>query len=75
MASAMPVLSREETNFLKVVNLLIRLSPKAIRILFNREFNPGGLKIVFTMNKKKLDKLKNTRVITEPQWNLLFPYG
>ena len=69
MASAVPVLSKEETNFLRVVNLLIRLSPKAVRILFDREFNPGGLKSIFSKNWKK------KHVITQTQWCLLFPSG
>ncbi|CAC5385978.1 unnamed protein product [Mytilus coruscus] len=75
MASAVPVLSREETNFLRVANLLIRISPKAVRILFNREFNPGVLKSVFSKNWTNLDKLKNKNVITKTQWSLLFPSG
>ncbi|XP_063408879.1 uncharacterized protein LOC134692355 [Mytilus trossulus] len=58
MASALPVLSREETNFRRVANLLIRLSPKAVRILFDREFNPSGLKSTFSKNWTELDKLK-----------------
>lgn len=75
MASAATVLSREETNFLRVANLLIRLSPQAVRILFDREFNPGGLKSIFSQNWTKLDKLKKKHVITQKQWNLLFPSG
>ncbi|CAC5358038.1 ANK [Mytilus coruscus] len=75
MASAVPVLSRKESNFLRVANLLIRLSPKAVRILFDREFNPSGLKSTFSKNWTKLDKLKKKRVITQPQWSLLFPSG
>ncbi|VDI12162.1 Hypothetical predicted protein, partial [Mytilus galloprovincialis] len=75
MASSVPVLSREETNFLRVANLLIRLSPKAVRILFNREFNPGGLKSIFSKNWTKLDKLKKKHVLTQTQWSLLFPSG
>lgn len=47
MASAVSVLSREETNFLRVANLLIRLSHMAVRILFDREFYPNGLKSIF----------------------------
>ncbi|CAC5358030.1 unnamed protein product [Mytilus coruscus] len=75
MASAVPGLSREETNFLRVANLLIRLSPQAVRILFDREFNPGGLKSVFSKYWTKLDKLKKKHVITQAQWCLLFPSG
>ncbi|CAC5385976.1 unnamed protein product [Mytilus coruscus] len=75
MASAISVLSREETNFRKVADLLIRLSPKAVRILFDREFNPSGLKSIFSKNWTKLDKLKKKHVITQNQWGLLFPSG
>lgn len=75
MASVVPALSREETNFLRVANLVIRLSPKAVRNLFNREFNPGLLKSVFSKNWTKLDRLKNKYVITQRQWGVLFPPG
>ncbi|CAC5390468.1 unnamed protein product [Mytilus coruscus] len=75
MASALPVISREEINFLRVANLLIRHSPKAVRILFNREFNPSGLTSVLSKNRNKLDKLKKKHVITQTQWSLLFPSG
>ncbi|VDI27551.1 Hypothetical predicted protein, partial [Mytilus galloprovincialis] len=75
MASVVPVLPRDESNFLRVANLLIRLSPKAVRTLFDREFNPCGLKSVFSINWTKLDKLKKKHVITQTQWSLLFPAG
>ncbi|XP_063408881.1 ankyrin-3-like [Mytilus trossulus] len=75
MASALQVLSGEEINFLRVANLLIRHSPKAVRILFDREFNPSGLTSVLSKNRVKLDKLKKKHVITQMQWSLLFPSG
>ncbi|XP_071145000.1 serine/threonine-protein phosphatase 6 regulatory ankyrin repeat subunit B-like [Mytilus edulis] len=75
MASAIPVLSKEESNFLRVANLLIKLSPTAVRILFDREFNPGGLKSIFSKNWTTLDKLKKKHVLTQTQWSLLFPSG
>lgn len=75
MAAAVPVLSIEETHFLRVANLLIKLSPKAVRIVFDREFIPGGLKSVLSKNLTKLDKLKKKHVITQTQWSLLFPSG
>ncbi|CAC5383064.1 unnamed protein product [Mytilus coruscus] len=75
MASSLPVISREEINFLRIANLLIRHSPKAVRILFNREFNPSGLTSVLSKNRNKLDKLKKKNVITQTQWSLLFPSG
>ncbi|XP_071145001.1 uncharacterized protein [Mytilus edulis] len=75
MASALSAISKEEINFLRVANLLIRHSPKAVRILFDREFNPSGLTSVLSKNRSKLDKLKKKHVITQTQWNLLFPSG
>lgn len=75
MASSVSVLSGDETNFLRVANLLIRLSPKAVRILFNREFNPSSLKSVLSKNWTKLEKLKKKHVFTQAQWSLLFPSG
>ncbi|CAG2244987.1 unnamed protein product [Mytilus edulis] len=75
MTSTVPVLSKEETNFLRVANLLIRLSPKAVRVLFNRELSPTGLKSVLSKNWTNLDKLKKKHVITQTQWSLLFPSG
>jgi len=75
MASQLPVISREETNFLRIANLLLRVSPRAVRTYFNREFHPIQLKATLNRNWVTLDSLRRRYIITKTQWNTLFPTG
>ncbi|VDI54537.1 Hypothetical predicted protein [Mytilus galloprovincialis] len=68
-------LSQEEENYVRMSLLLTRISPRAVRVLFDKEFPPASLS--FTVNdknkKKKLNDLRVRRVINQAQWDLLFP--
>ncbi|VDI69069.1 Hypothetical predicted protein [Mytilus galloprovincialis] len=68
------VIPEEEENYLRIANLLIRVAPSAVRIQFNNEFYPGGLKSVLNKNRLNiLEPLKRKRIINQAQWDLLFP--
>ncbi|CAG2190097.1 unnamed protein product [Mytilus edulis] len=68
-------LSQEEENYVRMALLLTGISPRAVRVMFDKEFPPASLS--FTVNdkntKKKLNELRGKRVINQAQWNLLFP--
>ncbi|VDI79941.1 Hypothetical predicted protein [Mytilus galloprovincialis] len=62
----------EEINNLRLSALLLKTGPRAVRVLFDRFFPPGGLQTVLNMEKISLEKLKKKRVINQAQWNLLY---
>lgn len=67
-------ITEEEANYLRIINLILRVAPQAVRVQFDLEFFPGGLQKVLNQNKfKVLDPLKRKRVINQKQWDLLFP--
>ncbi|CAC5415734.1 unnamed protein product [Mytilus coruscus] len=67
--------SQEEENYVRMALLLTGISPRAVRVLFDKEFPPASLS--FTVNdkikKKKLNDLRGRRVINQAQWDILFP--
>lgn len=66
--------SKEEENYLRIANLLIKVAPNAVRVKFDKELHPDVLQTVLTQNKYKiLDSLKRKKVINRIQWDLLFP--
>lgn len=65
-------LSEEETNHLRISCLLLKIAPRAVRVLFDRIFPPSGLQTVLNMEKLSLEKLKKKRIINQAQWNLLY---
>lgn len=68
------VLSPEEENYLRIAHLLIRVAPSAVRVRFDKEFYPGGLKTVLNQSRSStLETLKKRRVFNQAQWDLLFP--
>ncbi|VDI10700.1 Hypothetical predicted protein, partial [Mytilus galloprovincialis] len=67
-------ISPEEENYLRIAHLLMRVAPSAVRVRFNTEFSPGGLKIVLNRARSStLETLKKRRIINQAQWDLLFP--
>lgn len=68
-------LSQEEENYVRLALLLTGVSPRSVRVQFDKEFPPTSLS--FTVNdknaKKKLNDLRGKRVINQAQWDLLFP--
>lgn len=66
--------TEEEANYFRIINLMLRVAPQAVRVKFDQEFFPGGLQKVLNKNEfKVLDSLKRKRVINKKQWDLLFP--
>ncbi|CAC5401582.1 unnamed protein product [Mytilus coruscus] len=70
--TSMTSLSKDETNFLRLAHLIIRISPRAVRTRFNHHFNPGGLHIVLNRQKSKINKLFCKRILSQLQMNILF---
>ncbi|XP_076080029.1 uncharacterized protein LOC143050800 [Mytilus galloprovincialis] len=66
-------LSQEEENYVRMSLLLIGISPRAARVLFDREFSPTCLDSSLKKEYKTLRDLQKKRIINQSQWNLLFP--
>ncbi|XP_076082620.1 E3 ubiquitin-protein ligase DZIP3-like [Mytilus galloprovincialis] len=69
----MASLSVEEENYVRIHLLLTGISPRAVRILFDKEFAPACLDATIKKEYNKLLDLKKTHRINQSQWNLLFP--
>lgn len=69
----MASLSEEEENYVRLALLLKGVSPRAVRIFFDREFPPTYLPSTLNTNYNTLNDLKLKRVLNQVQWNLLFP--
>jgi hypothetical protein len=65
--------SRYESNYIKIAMVVLRVSPRAVRIQFDKEFHPNCLQGTLKSEKGRLLDLKTKKRITQPQWNLLFP--
>lgn len=63
----------EEENFARMNLLLYGISPRAVRVLFDKEFHPSCLNASIKKETNKINDLKNKRIINQSQWNLLFP--
>lgn len=66
-------LSKEEENYLRMNLLLTKISPKAVRVLFNKEFPPACLCATIEKKLSRLNDLKKKQLINSSQWSLLFP--
>ncbi|XP_071145822.1 uncharacterized protein [Mytilus edulis] len=66
-------ISAEETYYLRIANLLLKVAPTAVRVKFDKEFYPSGLQTVLNQNRVKIQGLLQKRIINQKQWNLLFP--
>ena len=65
--------SRYESNYIKIAIVVLRVSPRAVRVQFDKEFPPNCLKRTLKSELSCLSKLKKEKCITHPQWNWLFP--
>ena len=66
--------SRHESNYIKIAMVVLRVSPRAVRVHFDKEFRPDRLQSILNRNVLHLTKLKKKKKrITQPQWELLFP--
>ncbi|XP_076081216.1 uncharacterized protein LOC143052139 [Mytilus galloprovincialis] len=66
-------LTEEETNFLRLTILVIKLSPKAVRVLFDNKFPPTDLTNILKRKLSKLKSLNDKKIINLAQWDLLYP--
>ena len=65
---------RHESNYIKIAMVVLRVSPRAVRVQFDKEFRPDRLQNILIRNVLQLTKLKKKKKrITQPQWELLFP--
>ena len=65
--------SRYESNYIKIAMVVLRVSPRAVRVQFDKEFDPVCLQRTLKSEQSRLLDLKTKKRITQPQWNLLFP--
>jgi hypothetical protein len=65
--------SRYESNYIKIAMVVLRVSPRAVRVQFDKEFHPNCLKRTLKSELGCLTDLKMKKRLTQPQWNLLFP--
>lgn len=62
----------EETNYLRLILLLFRISTKAVRVLFSYHCS-GQLKTLLKNKLSELKILRERKQILPDQWDLLFP--
>ena len=65
--------SRYESNYIKIAMVVLRVSPRAVRVQFDKEFHPNCLKRTLKSELGCLTDLKMKKRLTQHQWNLLFP--
>jgi hypothetical protein len=53
--------------------IVLRVSPRAVRVPFDKEFHPDCLQRTLKNKWGCLSELQRKKRITQPQWNLLFP--
>jgi hypothetical protein len=65
--------SRHESNYIKISMAVLRVSPRAVRVQFDKRFHPHQLQSILNRNLLHLTILKTKKRITQHQWELLFP--
>jgi hypothetical protein len=65
--------SRHESNYIKIAMVVLRDSTRAVRVQFDKEFDPVCLQGTLKSQQSRILDLKTKKRITQPQWNLLFP--
>ncbi|CAC5401168.1 unnamed protein product [Mytilus coruscus] len=66
-------LTSEESNYLRLAHLVIRVSPEAVRKRFDHHFNRGGLQTILMMHKARIEVLFNKKIINQSQLDILYP--
>lgn len=67
------VVGAEESNYFKISTLLLRISPRAVRIKFDDVIHPEDLRDTLGLSLSKLTDLKKNKCINQMQWNSMFP--
>ena len=65
--------SRYESNYIKIAMVVLRVSSRAVRVQFDKEFHPNCLQRTLKSERGRLLDHRMKKRITKPQWNLLFP--
>ncbi|XP_052087251.1 uncharacterized protein LOC127724350 [Mytilus californianus] len=71
----MAALSDGEKHYFIIECLVKGISPLVVREIFDREFHPVCLKNSLSKERKKIQQLKNKRVLNRTQMDLLYPIG
>ncbi|CAC5389388.1 unnamed protein product [Mytilus coruscus] len=61
-----------ESNYKRIADLLLRVGPPAVRIIFDREFHPKLLQRELRKKTARLAHLKGKGLINAAQWDKLF---
>ncbi|XP_063412355.1 uncharacterized protein LOC134695097 [Mytilus trossulus] len=61
-----------DPNYIRIADLLLRVGPPAVRILFDREFHPKFLQRELRKKTARLAHLKGKGMINAAQWDKLF---
>lgn len=69
----MAAISREDSNYIKIALLVLKISPRAVRVKFDIEFHPERLRRTLDQNFLKLQALQQQKTISQKQLDLLFP--
>lgn len=69
------IFSHDEVNHFRIINLLYKIAPSAVRVKFDREFHPsGGLERTLLADRfKVMEPLRKKKFINQTQWDLLYP--
>jgi hypothetical protein len=62
-----------QKNSNKMAIVVLRVSQRAVRVQFDKQFHPDRLQSILNRNVLQLTNLKEKKRITQHQWNLLFP--
>ncbi|CAC5415938.1 unnamed protein product [Mytilus coruscus] len=68
----MTTISQEEENYVRMSLLLSGICTRAVRALFDSEFDPKCLNASIKRAYNELKNLRDNRIINQSQWNLLF---
>ena len=64
---------RHESNYIKIAMVVLRVSSRAVRVQFDKGFDPVCLQKTLKSKLSRLLDLKMEKRISQTQWNLLFP--
>ncbi|XP_063404317.1 uncharacterized protein LOC134687792 [Mytilus trossulus] len=73
LTAKVPHVTEEEENYLRMHLLMTKISSRAVRVLFDKEFSPVCLDATIKKETGKLMDLKSKHIINGAQWKLLFP--
>jgi hypothetical protein len=65
--------SRHESNYIKIAMVVLRVSSRAVRVQFDKEFHPVCLEKTLKSERGPLLDLQMKKYISQTQLNLLFP--